>query len=172
MARSGDRLTRLWHNEPPSGLTLDESGSTIALMSAALAHAVAAEIRAETGRQRVSGRELARRIDEPVTTVSRWLRGDTALGLDDLDKIAAALEVDLVDLIRAARLQLMAKKLPRMDSNHQPAGSMSDLVSAAFGGELGAEILPFAKPIPHLPRRPVCTRPGGGSGEYPLLKVG
>lgn len=91
-------------------------------MSAALAQAVAAEIRAESGRQRVSGRELARRIDEPVTTVSRWLRGDTALGLDDLDKIAAALEIDLVDLIRAARLQLMAKKLPRLDSNQQPAG--------------------------------------------------
>jgi transcriptional regulator with XRE-family HTH domain len=138
-------------------------------MSDALAQAVAAEIRAEKGRQRVSGRELARRIELPTTTVSRWLRGDTALGLDELDKIAAALEVDMVDIIRAAQIRV---KLPRMDSNHQPAGSMSDLVSAAFGGELGAEILPFAKPIPHLPRRPVCTRPGGGSGEYPLLKVG
>jgi len=122
-------------------------------MSAALAQAVAAEIRAETGRQRVSGRELARRIDEPVTTVSRWLRGDTALGLDDLDKIAAALEIDLVDLIRAARLQMMAKKLPRLDSNQQPAGRSVAQVRA----HIGAEILPFVKPIVPTPDAPRCT---------------
>lgn len=168
MARSGDRLSRLWHNEPPSGLTKDETVSTIALMSAALAQAVAAEIRAETGRQRVSGRELARRIDEPVTTVSRWLRGDTALGLDDLDKIAAALEIDLVDLIRAARLQLMAKKLPRKDSNLQPAGRRELLVGALMGTEVGAEILPFRKPIPDV-MRPRCTVTRPGMPRSPLL---
>lgn len=100
------------------------------MFMSALAYAVAAEIRAETGRQRVSGRELARRIDEPVTTVSRWLRGDTPVGLDELDKIAAALDVDVVDLIRAARLQM--KKLPRQDLNLQPAGWGLALVSGGF----------------------------------------
>ncbi len=126
-------------------------------MSAALAQAVAAEIRAESGRQRVSGRELARRIDEPVTTVSRWLRGDTALGLDDLDKIATALEVDLVDLIRAARLQLMAKKLPRKDSNLQPAGRVSSLVMAEI--EPWIKRLPPVAPLPpNVIPLPSCRR--------------
>ncbi len=131
-------------------------------MSDALAQAVAAEIRAEKGRQRVSGRELARRMEEPVTTVNRWLAGGSKVGLDELDKIAAALEVDLVDLIRAARLQLMAKKLPRLDSNQQPAGHRNPQVAAW----MLAEILPFP-----LLRAPAFGTPAGRAPRSQVLHV-
>jgi transcriptional regulator with XRE-family HTH domain len=94
-----------------------------------LTEAVTAEIRAEVGRQRLSGRELARRIDQPAATVSRWLRCQTAPGLDDLDAMAAALEVDLTELLRTAKQRLALRDakgqsvgLPRKDSNLQPAG--------------------------------------------------
>jgi transcriptional regulator with XRE-family HTH domain len=78
---------------------------------------VAAEVRAEQARQRLSGRDLARRVDLPPTTVARWLRGDTAMDLDDVATLAGALGLTLVDLIERAE-----RMLPRVDSNHQPAG--------------------------------------------------
>lgn len=142
-------------------------------MSDALAQAVAAEIRAESGRQRVSGRELARRIDEPVTTVSRWLRGDTPVGLDELDKIATALEVDVIDLIRAARLHV--RKLPRQDSNLQPAGRKDVMVRGHFRynersdrHEVVASLASYRRDQPSCPIR---TRTGVPPDASPQVKV-
>lgn len=132
-----------------------------------LADVVSRNIRTLMALRGISQIRLADEVGISQTGVSKRLRGVTPFDLNDLERIAQVLDVRPIDLLNADLL-----KLPRRDSNLQPAGSMSDLVSAAFGGELGAEILPFAKPIPHLPRRPVCTRPGGGSSEYPLLKVG
>lgn len=68
-----------------------------------LAQLVAEEVRAAQGRQRVTGRELARRVGEPNTTVARWLRGDTPMGVDELDAVADALGVEVSDLIAAAK---------------------------------------------------------------------
>ena len=85
-----------------------------------LSACVAAELRAEVARRRMSGRELSRRIGLPAATVSRRLRGDTPIALDDLENVTAALGVDLIDLLRAAEMQ--RAKLPRKDSNLQPAG--------------------------------------------------
>lgn len=64
--------------------------------------AVAAEIRAEAARRRITGRELARRVARPVTTVNRYMRGETDMSLDDLEVFARALGVTTVDLIARA----------------------------------------------------------------------
>lgn len=63
---------------------------------------VAAEIRAEQGRQRISGRELARAIGKPESTVARWLRGRTAMSLDEIELFAQALNLTVVDLVSRA----------------------------------------------------------------------
>ena len=68
---------------------------------------LAAEIRAEMARQRMSGRELARRVDKPETTVARYLRGETAMSIDDVEDFARALDVTTIDLVeRAYRAEL------------------------------------------------------------------
>jgi transcriptional regulator with XRE-family HTH domain len=71
-------------------------------MSGSVAARVAAEVRAEMGRQNISRRELAHRIGQPVTTVSRWVKGETDPGLDDWEAIARALGVSVVDLVSRA----------------------------------------------------------------------
>ena len=93
-----------------------------------LALRVAAEVRAESARRRVTGRELARRTGVPISTLSRWTTGQTPIQLDDLDRIAAALGADVVTLIAAAKQQRPdpdgagPQVLPQLDSNQQPAG--------------------------------------------------
>ena len=90
---------------------------------------VAAEVRAEQARQRLTGRDLARRVDLPPSTVARWLRNDTDMTLDAAAVLAGALGVGLVDLIQRAE----AMGLPRKDSNLQPAGYTSSLVKSDIG---------------------------------------
>lgn len=72
---------------------------------------VAAELRAEMARQRISGREMARRLGENPMWVSSRVSGHVPIDLQDLERIARELDV------HPRRL------LPRVDSNHQPAES-------------------------------------------------
>ncbi|ROO51037.1 helix-turn-helix protein [Micromonospora sp. Llam0] len=60
---------------------------------------VAEEIRALQGRRRVSGRELARRLGETPSWVNYRLTGVTPINLNDLERIATALGVTVVDLL-------------------------------------------------------------------------
>lgn len=60
--------------------------------------AVAEEIRALLARRRISASELARRMDVTQPYISRRLTGDTALDLDDLERIANVLGVQVLDL--------------------------------------------------------------------------
>jgi transcriptional regulator with XRE-family HTH domain len=61
--------------------------------------AVAGHVRAEMGRLRVSQSELARRLSEGQPWVNRRVNGDVALNVDDLERIAAALNVPLHKLL-------------------------------------------------------------------------
>ena len=61
--------------------------------------AVAEEIRAVMGRKRISGSELARRLDRSQPWVSRRISGAVALDWDDMDRIAQALDVAISDLL-------------------------------------------------------------------------
>lgn len=63
---------------------------------------VAAEVRAEQARQRLSGRDLARRVELPTSTVARWLRAETPMDLDDVQLLAHALGVSVTTLLTRA----------------------------------------------------------------------
>src|SRR5690554_4433352 len=68
-------------------------------MSNSLSERVAEEIRAMLARRRVSGRELARRLGVSSPWVSNRLTGHLEIGLDELQRIADALEVEVADLL-------------------------------------------------------------------------
>lgn len=54
---------------------------------------MAAEIRAEMGRQKLSQVELAKKLGQAQPWVSRRINGSASLDLDDLESFAAALNV-------------------------------------------------------------------------------
>ncbi len=66
-----------------------------------LAEAVSAEVRAEMGRQRKSRREVADAMGVSHMYLSRRLNGRTSFDLTDLDRVAAALNVPVDQLLRA-----------------------------------------------------------------------
>lgn len=51
------------------------------------------------GRKRISGRELSRKLGVSQAWVSYRLTGHQEIGLNDLERIAAALEVDITELL-------------------------------------------------------------------------
>lgn len=67
-----------------------------------LAQRIAAEIRAELGRQNQSRRWLAEQIGQSHVTVSRWVNGDGPMSFDALDDICRALAISVADLLVAA----------------------------------------------------------------------
>ena len=54
-----------------------------------------AEIRAEMARQDITQKELARRLQWPLTTLHRRLRGKTPIGASHLQQIATELDVPM-----------------------------------------------------------------------------
>lgn len=64
-----------------------------------LSRAVAAEIRAQMGRADITRVELAQRLKVDNTWVGKRLNGQTEIGLTDLQRIAQALNVSVVDLL-------------------------------------------------------------------------
>lgn len=62
-------------------------------MSKSLQEHVAQEIRAEMGRKRATGAELARRLGVSEAYISRRLADDGAITLQDLERLADALGV-------------------------------------------------------------------------------
>jgi transcriptional regulator with XRE-family HTH domain len=65
------------------------------------AQRIAAELRAEMARQKMSGRALAEAIGANHATVARWINGDTDPGLDGLEPMCRALSLSVADLIAA-----------------------------------------------------------------------
>jgi transcriptional regulator with XRE-family HTH domain len=70
--------------------------------SETLSARVAEEIRAMLARRRVSGRELARRLAVSSPWVSNRLTGHQEIGLNDLERIADALSVEVTELLPLA----------------------------------------------------------------------
>jgi hypothetical protein len=60
---------------------------------------VAAEIRAQMGRQNITRAELARRLKVEDSWVGKRLNGRTEIGIGDLGRIAHALGLKIVDLL-------------------------------------------------------------------------
>lgn len=65
----------------------------------------AGEIRAILARRQLTGKELAQQIGVSRSWISYRLTGTTEIGLNDLQQIAAALEVDISALLPIARSQ-------------------------------------------------------------------
>lgn len=76
-----------------------------------LSEIVAAEIRAEMGRQRYTGRRLAMRLGWPPMYLSRRLSGRTSFDLNDVDAIARALEVPVTSFFPENRVNQLRKQL-------------------------------------------------------------
>jgi DNA-binding Xre family transcriptional regulator len=64
-----------------------------------LSQAVAEEIRVLLTRRRMSGRQLAAKLDVSQTWMADRLNGKTPIDLNDLDRIAGALNVEVFDLL-------------------------------------------------------------------------
>jgi len=75
---------------------------------------VASEIRAWLGRRRLTGRQLAAKMGASQTWTATRLRGEQEMTLSDLERIAAALEVDILDLlpVRQERGGTIKKRSP------------------------------------------------------------
>lgn len=67
--------------------------------TATLSERVAEEIRAWLGRRRMSQAQLSRQMGQSQMWVSDRLRGIQPIGLDDLQRFAAALDVEVHDLL-------------------------------------------------------------------------
>ena len=70
-----------------------------------LGQRLAAEIRAELGRQSKSRRWLAEQVDSSHATVARWVAGETAPSVDCLDAMCKALGFTLAELLTAIQAQ-------------------------------------------------------------------
>jgi transcriptional regulator with XRE-family HTH domain len=71
----------------------------MATHSGALRNRVAAEIRAEMARQNLSQMQVAARLGQGQPWVSRRIKGNASLDLDDLEAFAAALNVPTHSLL-------------------------------------------------------------------------
>lgn len=76
---------------------------TVSNARPSLSHAVAVEIKVSMVRKGISGRQLAQRLGVSQTWVSIRLTGTTPIDLNDLQRIADALGVKVVDLLPDAR---------------------------------------------------------------------
>lgn len=68
-----------------------------------LSEQAAEELRALLARRRMSGRDLAKLLSVSPSWVSYRLTGTTEIGLNDLQRIATALEVEVSSLLPASR---------------------------------------------------------------------
>ena len=82
---------------------------------------VASNIRAEAARRGFSQRALGRALGITQGQITRRWKGVSAWQLDELDAVATLLNLSIHDLITPPRGGLGYEKLPRLDSNQQPA---------------------------------------------------
>jgi transcriptional regulator with XRE-family HTH domain len=80
-----------------------------------LSERVAEEIRAMLGRKRMSGRQLATKLGVSQTWMSTRLSGTTPIDLNDLEKIARVLDVEVTDLLPRSGGGLITTASPQAD---------------------------------------------------------
>lgn len=114
----------------------------------ALTDLVAEEIRAMMARRRITGQQMARQLGVSNAWVSYRLNGKQAIDLNDLERIAGVLEVDVQDLLPEP------DELAERRGYRRRAGirSSSWLLSGASS----------ARNVARPPKRSDFTRPGDG----------
>lgn len=84
----------------------------------------AGELRALLARRRISASELSRRLNWKQSYMARRIDGRVALDLDDLQAIAAALEVSVLDLLPSSvRVNYPVSVSATTDRKSRPAKS-------------------------------------------------
>lgn len=129
--------------------------------TATLSALVAAEVRAVLGRQDVTRSELGRRMGENAQWVSSRLTGQTPINLNDLQRMADALDVRVIDLLPGT-LKL-SKDAP--GPNGRPDRPVSAIPSPRHTtsrplGPSRRDITRPSSPVPPSRRRPSPVRPG------------
>jgi len=152
---------------------------TVRLDRTSLAARTVEEIRVAMTRRRMTGARLAAELGVSATWVSYRLNGQVTLDLNDLDRIAAVLEVSVAELIPGASdrptrkylgvpVQRPAPDVHPLDTMRQPAESRPT------GGTVGYRVLterphdrrppgrsPMSTPSPATRRpAPVRSHPG------------
>ena len=81
---------------------------------------VAEEVRSLLARRRMSASELARQLETTQRYMSRRLTGETAFDVDDLDRIATVLGVQVTDLLpRRSEGELVTVAGSRVDAGRR-----------------------------------------------------
>lgn len=137
-------------------MSVNVSGGTTALSAQ-----VAEEIRALLARKRRSGRWLAAALGASQTWMSSRLTGATPIDLNDLQRIAEALEVDVVELIARARIQSVVNSpvgngkttVPNVDQAvRPPLSGMPKRATPPASSRRPARLVPFtAELMPDTP---------------------
>jgi transcriptional regulator with XRE-family HTH domain len=112
-------------------------------MSESYSQRVAAEVRAHAARRGILQKDLARTLKIDPSQVSGRMRGRIAFTLDDLAILARLFDVEPGELL---------PKLPRLDSNQQPAGLVCAQVIPLFddrrrSADRRAATRPLPRPI-------------------------
>lgn len=105
---------------------------------------VAGEVRAALGRRRWRQSHLAARLGVNEMWVSRRLRGAQPIDLDDLQRIAEALEVSVTDLIPSQRTQSTGPKVALTKAR----------MRSPIGGPRSSDVTKCGRPIAPSQRRP------------------
>jgi transcriptional regulator with XRE-family HTH domain len=85
-----------------------------------LSDRVAEEIRALMARKRISGAELARRLEVSPMWISYRLAGRQEIGLTDLERISRILDVEPVDLLASATVSTAGIKRSYVPGSVRP----------------------------------------------------
>lgn len=80
--------------------------------SRTLAGIAATEVRAEMGRQRITGAALARALEVSDMYISRRLSGDVPFDLAEIERVAAALGVPVTRFLTGPAMQAAPVKEP------------------------------------------------------------
>ncbi|QZY52888.1 helix-turn-helix domain-containing protein [Leucobacter tenebrionis] len=115
--------------------TKDEAGPA--------AQAVAELIRREMGAQRVSGRQLAERINKGETYLRERLSGKRSFDLNDLDDIADALNLDVIVILEQAENSVRQAAAPRAVVNMSDYRRTDSEAENVSGPEQTATVTPI-----------------------------
>ena len=149
------------------GLTVGSDSRIVACVSTELAHGaytdrltpyVASELRAHLGRYSVSRSELARRLDVDNTWVGKRLSCQTAITLEDLDRMAAALQVPVETFLPPSKpASSTSRRASNLTDPAQPQRKPVDALAQRIVA-VGGEARPGrSRPKLSPPRRPART---------------
>jgi DNA-binding Xre family transcriptional regulator len=109
--------------------------TTPATRTDSLTVGVAEEVRSLMGRRKVTGAQLAKRLGVSAAWVSYRVNGLVSPSVDDLERIAEALGVEIVDLIPRSRRQVTVTSInpPLNRPPNRPHGGRPVTYAGASG---------------------------------------